>query len=432
MKCSNTRKIVLVVFIFLNIVYSFGQNTMVVTLNFPCNNNIDDGLMKYFYPADSIDSLTYGAPAEAPELEELCLIINTGAEYESWFELQWINSINFIDTGIVIIDPPTIDFTNPFSLDQTSAVLSTDALYAYGAPIIQKGIVFSTEPYPDMSDNYTNDGSGIDAYTTTLTGLIPGTTYYCRGYAINSYDTVYNHGGCTSFEGYMFTTLPPIPDIISNPGNGVTYYGYTYPSIVLGNGQEWMSENLNTTHFSNGDEIPTLSTNNLNEWNFMYDPVWNNYNNAPEPILGYGKLYNHYAVSDPRNVCPVGWHVPDTAEFGQLIDYLGGGLIAGGSLKSTIQDWQIPNIGATNASGFSALPAGSRTNQMLSSGGGIFFQGLTYGTSWWSSTVNPNQPGPLDQNHFSAISFGVFHSNQGASFSSTRRDHGRSIRCIKD
>jgi uncharacterized protein (TIGR02145 family) len=164
----------------------------------------------------------------------------------------------------------------------------------------------------------------------------------------------------------------------------------------------------------------------------MYDPVWNNYNNAPEPILGYGKLYNHYAVSDPRNVCPVGWHVPDTAEFGQLIDYLGGGLIAGGSLKSTIQDWQIPNIGATNASGFSALPAGSRTNQMLSSGGGIFFQGLTYGTSWWSSTVNPNQPGPLDQNHFSAISFGVFHSNQGASFSSTRRDHGRSIRCIKD
>ena len=75
----------------------------------------------------------------------------------------------------------------------------------------------------------------------------------------------------------------------------------------------------------------------------------------------YGKLYNWYAVNDPRGIAPKGWHVPSDAEWQTLIDYLGGESIAGGQMKeSGTTHWKSPNTGAVNKSGFAALPGGYR------------------------------------------------------------------------
>ena len=122
--------------------------------------------------------------------------------------------------------------------------------------------------------------------------------------------------------------------------------------------QIWMSENLNISHFRNGDIIPEAKT--AEEWKearIKKQPAWCYYNNNLENGEIYGKLYNWYAVNDKRGLAPVGFHVPSDDEWTALSDYLGGEDIAGGKLKSTI-GWN--NNSATNSSGFSALPGGYR------------------------------------------------------------------------
>lgn len=133
--------------------------------------------------------------------------------------------------------------------------------------------------------------------------------------------------------------------------------GNVYQTVQIGT-QTWMAENLRTASYRNGDLLLTGLNNadwvNVNEGAYcVYDD-----NIANDPI--YGKLYNGQAINDPRGLCPIGWHVPTEAEWNVLIDYLGGTASAGGSLKSTSFLWGQPNAGATNGSGFSALPAGDR------------------------------------------------------------------------
>ena len=94
----------------------------------------------------------------------------------------------------------------------------------------------------------------------------------------------------------------------------------------------------------------------------------------------YGKLYNWYAVVDPRHVCPSGWHEPTDGEWTMLSNYLGGGSVAGGKMKSIgLQYWISPNIDATNESGFSGLPGGYRSYV------GSYNSIGNYGW-WWSSS----------------------------------------------
>ncbi len=166
---------------------------------------------------------------------------------------------------------------------------------------------------------------------------------------------------------------------MSNPGAGVTFGGYTYPSVVLGNGQEWMAENLRTTKYRNGDPIPNVTGNHA--WQQLTTGAWAHYENNASYENPYGKLYNWYAAADPRNVCPTGWHVPTDAEWTVLTDYLGGESVAGGKMKSTgTQYWNAPNEGATNASGFSGLPGGYRNDLY----GG--FDNLGSSGLWWSAS----------------------------------------------
>jgi uncharacterized protein (TIGR02145 family) len=201
---------------------------------------------------------------------------------------------------------------------------------------------------------------------------------------------------------------------VSNPGAGVTYNGYTYSSVVLGNGQEWMSENLKTANYRNGDPIPTgLDDASWQATTAGAYAICNN-DNANEAI--YGKIYNWYAVADPRHICPSGWHEPTDAEWTVLTDYLGGGAVAGGKMKTTgTQYWRSPNTDATNESGFSGLPGGSR------GGGDLGFVG--YDGSWWSSSEYG-----ADAAWIRSLSY----SNGDAYQENYFKRSGWSVRCLRD
>jgi uncharacterized protein (TIGR02145 family) len=141
--------------------------------------------------------------------------------------------------------------------------------------------------------------------------------------------------------------------------------------------QRWTSSNLNVSKYRNGDDIPEVS--DPVAWAALTTGAWCHYNNDPANEAIYGKLYNWYAVTDPRGLPPIGYHIPTEAEFDQLETCLGA--TAGGKLKEIgISHWASPNVGAINSTGFTGLPGGER----FPSG---TFIGLTLRGYFWTSTV---------------------------------------------
>lgn len=134
--------------------------------------------------------------------------------------------------------------------------------------------------------------------------------------------------------------------------------GNIYQTICIGN-QTWMAENLKVNRYRNGDPIPNIK--NDKEWSELNTGACCNYANAISIDSKYGKLYNFHAVDDKRGLAPKGWHVPSDEEWEALTIFLGGEDVAGGELKEAgLMHWRNPNEGATNKSGFSALPGGGR------------------------------------------------------------------------
>ncbi len=131
-----------------------------------------------------------------------------------------------------------------------------------------------------------------------------------------------------------------------------------YEAVRIGS-QLWMAENLKTTRYNDGTPIP-LVTDSL-EWDNLVTPAYCWYRNDPVTYgETYGALYNLHVVSTGI-LCPSGWHVPSDAEWTVLSDYLGGESVAGGKLKEAgTTHWYTPNAGATNETGFTALPGGIR------------------------------------------------------------------------
>jgi uncharacterized protein (TIGR02145 family) len=214
--------------------------------------------------------------------------------------------------------------------------------------------------------------------------------------------------------------------IVSNPGAGVTYGGVNYPTVVLGNGQEWMAQNLRTTQYNDGTAITLVTDNaqwaaNWNNGTTVPMMSWYDNDQATYTANTFGALYNWYAVSPTtngnRNVCPVGWHVPTDAEYTLLTDYLGGESVAGGKMKSTgTQYWQSPNTAATNESGFSGLPGGGRNIN------GTFLDVSNTGY-WWSSTENGTNSA-----WYRELSYGYGNVGRG----NLGKANGFSVRCLRD
>ena len=190
--------------------------------------------------------------------------------------------------------------------------------------------------------------------------------------------------------------------------------GNLYHTVTIGT-QIWMVENLKVTHYRNNDPIPNVNVDSL--WIDLKTGSYCDYDKLAVNGITYGRLYNWYAVKDSRNIAPSGWHIPTDAEWTILITYLGGASVAGGKLKETgLAHWADPNVGATNETGFTALPGGSRYID------GSF---LNIGSNgyWWSSTTDDI-----------AIAFylGVHNSDIGVNIGSHDKTSGFSVRCVKD
>jgi uncharacterized protein (TIGR02145 family) len=177
--------------------------------------------------------------------------------------------------------------------------------------------------------------------------------------------------------------------------------------------QKWAVANLNVSTFRNGDTIPEAKTNK--DWVAAGDagkPAWCYYNNDPALGLKYGKLYNWYAVNDPRGLAPEGWTLASDADWAQLSYSLGGQSGAGMRLKS-ISGWSEGNNG-TNETGFIGLPGGYRIENGI-------FQNLGSIGIWWS-TAEGNSLTAVD--HYLAQSGTLGRSN-------SPRQRGESVRCLR-
>jgi len=191
--------------------------------------------------------------------------------------------------------------------------------------------------------------------------------------------------------------------------------GNSYDTVVIGT-QTWLTKNLSTTHFSNGDLIPTTVPLNLiitTETNPIYQ--WS-YNGIDSLITYYGRLYTGWVATDSRNVCPINYHVPTTPEFNILINYLGGSAIAGGKLKETgIEHWNAPNSDATNETGFTSVGNGNRN--LIGT-----FNDMNLVSDTWSTTQGVN----------GAWDFDVHAENSSTTSNDDPKEFGFAIRCVKD
>jgi len=191
--------------------------------------------------------------------------------------------------------------------------------------------------------------------------------------------------------------------------------GNVYKTAYIGT-QEWMLENLRAVHYRNGDTIQQVKDGN--QWAAMTTGAYCNYNNNESYVKTYGRLYNAYAVTDPRNIAPAGWHVATHNDFVILEEFLGGVDTAGGKMKEEgTAHWAWPNTGATNYSGFTGLPGGYRgwTNGIFS---GLFDQGL-----WWTATE-------YDSVNYYARSLRFDQSVSEVTWA--YKFIGMSVRCVKD
>jgi uncharacterized protein (TIGR02145 family) len=186
-------------------------------------------------------------------------------------------------------------------------------------------------------------------------------------------------------------------------------------SVVKIGTQTWMAENLKVTKYRDGTTIPNV-TDNIT-WVNLTTGAYCDYFNTPGYSIIYGKLYNFFTVVDSRNLCPTGWHVPSDAEWTTLTTYLGGDAVAGDKLKETgLTHFLTQNKTATNETGFTALPAGTRTDN------GPYILLGEFG-SWWNSN---------EYNTTKALYCSVGNSVPIVGRGNIDKIRGISVRCLQD
>jgi uncharacterized protein (TIGR02145 family) len=187
-----------------------------------------------------------------------------------------------------------------------------------------------------------------------------------------------------------------------------------YKTVKIGD-QWWMAENLKSTKYNDGQNIPKITDNT--EWINLSSQAYCWYNNDISNKDTYGALYNWFTIRN-GNLCPTGWHVPSDSEWLTLINFCGGEAVAGEKLKDTgTKLWIYPNTGATNQSGFTALPSGDRIGA-----DGSFYNIGGYAIYWSSDeatfTLAINRVLVFDDTNFR-----IGYDNKTAGFS---------VRCLKD
>lgn len=271
-----------------------------------------------------------------------------------------------------------------------------------GEDINEKGFCWSLKPNPtklDYKKIITEDKKEFSFIFSDTTDK----TFYVRSYASNDLGTGYGNEVKINMN-QNDTVNETVRDIDGNE----------YQTIKIGN-KVWMSENLKTTHFNNGD--PILQIADSASWHYNEKPAYSYYDNNPDLQKVYGNIYNGHAIRDYRKVCPLGWHVSTSEEWKALMNDLGSSNSSGGKMKEVgYEHWKAPNKGATNESGFNALPGGDRK---------VYgnFNGLSEYSIWWTSTVGNNEA-----NHIFILHYDI----ENVTASGANMPTGAYVRCVKD
>jgi len=326
------------------------------------------------------------------------------------------NEVSFTTEQIQLATLTTSDVT---SITATTAASGGNITDNGGGQITARGVCWATTENPTTSDNTTSDGTGTGSFTSNITGLTAESTYYVRAYATNSAGTSYGNQ-------ISFSTTSGSSAIIFNDeltyGEVTDIDGNVYKTIVIttNNGskaeQTWMAENLKTTKYNDGTDIPLITENT--EWTSLNTPgyCWYDNDEATHKDI-YGALYNWFAVNTGK-LCPDGWHMPTDDEWKTLVGNTGWESTFGGKMKETgTTHWMSPNNGATNETGFTALPGGYRHCSIGTYG----HMGNT--GYWWSSTEASGISAWNRQ--LSAAGIYVLKYNYDNTY-------GLSVRCIKD
>ncbi|MBI1191710.1 MAG: hypothetical protein GC205_00860 [Bacteroidetes bacterium] len=236
--------------------------------------------------------------------------------------------------------------------------------------------------------------------------------------------TVRVQAACSSTPPYSVTPISAPSSFTKGtagcPATVTDIDGNVYNTVSIGS-QCWMKENLATETYNNGDPIP----GNLDAatWTSTTSGAQAVHSGVAANKAIYGLLYNWYAVNDARGLCPTGWHVPTDGEWTTLTTGLGGTAVAGGSLKQTGTTaagtglWFAPNTGATNSSGFTGLPAGTRNFT------GASYAPLSLNCDWWTSTKIGGSSPYYRQVYYNNTTVGRF---------LLLETYGLSVRCLKD
>jgi uncharacterized protein (TIGR02145 family) len=312
--------------------------------------------------------------------------------------------------------------------DSTHILASEDTVTFSGIYVEAGPGTIVIDPAPDSlnaawsltgPEGYLADGNGDD----TLAELDPGDYTITWGYVfewIKPQDST-----LTLPPEDTMTFIGTYVEAIDSTGTVTDIDGNVYQTIKIGD-KWWMMENLKVTHYRNGDEIPNITSNST--WENLISGAYCNYDNDEGNVDTYGRLYNWHAVSDSRGIAPQGWHVPTDAEWKQLEMYLGmtraeadasgwRGTAEGGMLKDTgTTYWASPNGGATNESGFTALPGAYRNYDGS-------FNNLGNVASFWTATQYSSDRSWTRRLHYQFTQCARL--NYG-------KTYGSSIRCVKD
>jgi uncharacterized protein (TIGR02145 family) len=262
---------------------------------------------------------------------------------------------------------------------------------------------YSISPVPDTTSRNTNV-----TFIATVTGLSPNTKYHFRINAVNETGIANGSDNTFSTTDTAHIKIRFNPDLVYD--SIFDSEGNKYLTIGIGT-QTWMAEDLKSTRFNDGSVIPFVPDGTA--WASLTTPAYSWY---PNDSVGYGAMYNWYAVNTGK-LCPDGWHVPDDEEWTVLTDFLGGKSSAGGKLKETGDyHWQSPNSGATNESGFTGLPSGSRNY----SGG---FNNIGKYGYWWSTTEWSTSGA-----WYRDVYYGYISVDRG----NASKKSGATVRCLKD
>ncbi len=306
---------------------------------------------------------------------------------------------------------PVVSTTEVTEITTNTATSGGNITDVGGTTVTTRGICWSTNENPTINDNITEDGTGTGIFASSITNLKPNTTYFIRAYATNSAGTGY--GSPLSFTTKEEIILSTFTDSRDDK---------VYKTVVIGN-QEWMAENL---AYLPGVAGPGTGSETMPYYYVHgYDGTDVDAAKANPNYTTYGVLYNWPAAmnsasgssSNPsgvQGVCPTGWHLPSDAEWTELTDYMGG---KSDKLKATGVLWPYPN-GATNETGFTALPGGYRSTNGD-------FSIIGYTGNWWSATEF-GISGAGAYNHF------ITDSDKDVIRTFLNKENGFSIRCVKD